>query len=294
MRCFLLILLLLAGLPVSLPASPSSSATIVASVEPLAMALRQLYGDQAEVVTLLAPNQNPHHLSLSPRQALAVRDADLVVWLGEDAEPPVAALIRRRSGPNLALADLPGAEVRDGSAGHDHAGDHAGHSHSQIDPHLWLAPANMVVLARALAEQDRVPLPAMEPGRFIAAVEAAEQSIAARLAPLRQQAWLTYHHPYAYFQHHFGLADPLVISEQLGAGPSSRRFVTLAARINKSNMRCALLEPEAQGQLVKRLCPDCDQIRLDPLGRDHTDSGYSDWLEQVVTPAFVTCLQAGR
>ena len=82
MRCFLLILLLLAGLPVSLPASPSSSATIVASVEPLAMALRQLYGDQAEVVTLLAPNQNPHHLSLSPRQALAVRDVSPRAFTG--------------------------------------------------------------------------------------------------------------------------------------------------------------------------------------------------------------------
>ncbi|KAF0808556.1 high-affinity zinc uptake system protein znuA [Alcanivorax xiamenensis] len=287
MRCFLLILLFLAGLPVS---SPVAAATIVASVEPLAMALRQLYGDQAEVVTLLAPNQNPHHLSLSPRQALAVRDADLVVWLGEDAEPPVATLIRRRSGPSLALADLPGAEVRDGTAGHDHTDDHAGHSHSQIDPHLWLG----VLLARALSEQDRVPLPATEPGRFIAALDVAEQAIATRLAPLQQRPWLTYHHPYAYFQHHFGLADPLVISEQLGAGPSSRRFVLLAAGISKSDIRCALLEPEAQGQLVKRLCPECELIRLDPLGRDHTDSGYSDWLEQVVTPAFSACLQAGQ
>ena len=37
------------------------SQTLVASVEPLAKVLRGLYGDQAQVVTLLQANQNPQH-----------------------------------------------------------------------------------------------------------------------------------------------------------------------------------------------------------------------------------------
>ena len=81
--------------------APLPARTLVASVEPLAMVLRDLYGDSAEVVTLLDANQNPHNPMLSPRQMLTLRRADLLVWLGEAAEPAVASLAAKRDGDSL-------------------------------------------------------------------------------------------------------------------------------------------------------------------------------------------------
>ena len=57
--------------------APLSARTLVASVEPVAMVLRDLYGESAQVETLLAPNQSPHNPMLSPRQMLTLRRADL-------------------------------------------------------------------------------------------------------------------------------------------------------------------------------------------------------------------------
>ena len=88
------------------------SQTLVASVEPLAKVLRGLYGDQVEVVTLLQANQNPHQLALSPRQAMLVQQADLLVWLGEAVEAPLAPLVARRQGPTLSLLALEGVHRR--------------------------------------------------------------------------------------------------------------------------------------------------------------------------------------
>jgi len=119
------------------------SQTLVASVEPLAKVLRGLYGDQVQVVTLLQANQNPHQLALSPRQAMLVQQADLLVWLGETVEAPLAPLVSRRQGPTLTLLELEGIHRRQG--GHDHDHDH-GHEHhhsahadATLDPHLWLS-----------------------------------------------------------------------------------------------------------------------------------------------------------
>lgn len=294
----LLALLLLWCVPLSGAAAPR---TVVVSVEPLAMVLRPLYGERAMVVALLAPNQSPHHPMLSPRQMLTLRQADLLVWLGADAEPAMAALVAKRRGASVALLDLPGiTRGRGHQDHHDHAdgdADQAGHAHHTqdpgLDPHLWLDPDNMAALARALDEREGDALAAGQPAAFLDALARAERLVRAELAPVRQVPWLTYHQPWAYFQHHFGLHDAVIVSEQLGAGPSSRHFVALAEATRRQGVTCALVEPEAQVDLLRRLCPACRLQPLDPLGRDHAGATYDVWLVQVAQ-AFRECLAGGQ
>ncbi|GAA5132525.1 metal ABC transporter solute-binding protein, Zn/Mn family [Alloalcanivorax gelatiniphagus] len=303
MRPILFALLLVSSVLLS---SPATARVVVASVEPVAMALRALYGDRAEVVTLLAPNQSPHNPMLSPRQMLTLRQADLVVWLGAEAEPAVADLMARRDGPSVAMLSLPDVTRRQGGHHHDHdhdqgAHDHDGHSHDgnnhdghdhtgALDPHLWLDPDNIATLARGLAERDGAGLPAGQPADFLAALEEAREAARQRLAPVAGRAWISYHNPWAYFQHPMGLSEPVTVSAQLGAGPGSRRFVALAGQIRDRQVGCAILEPEAQRPMIKRLCPDCRMVALDPLGRDHPDLDYPAWLDQVVAAGFERCL----
>lgn len=273
--------------------APLPARTLVASVEPLAMVLRDLYGDSAEVVTLLDANQNPHNPMLSPRQMLTLRRADLLVWLGEAAEPAVASLAAKRDGDSLALLSLPGVTRREGGHRHDGEHDH-GHQHEagELDPHLWLDPRNMALLAEALGERE--PLPEGQPAAFLADLERTEAALRERLAPVADTPWLTFHHPWGYFQQRLELRAPVIVSEQLGAGPSSRRFVALAQQLENEQVRCAILEPEAQSDLVARLCLDCRRVALDPLGRDVPARGqgddYSHWLSDRVAAAFATCL----
>ncbi|MFP1681952.1 metal ABC transporter solute-binding protein, Zn/Mn family [Alloalcanivorax sp. C16-1] len=287
MRPMMFALLLMSSV---LWSAPAAARVVVASVEPVAMTLRALYGEQAEVVTLLAPNQSPHNPMLSPRQMLTLRQADLVVWLGAEAEPAVADLMARRDGPSVALLSLPGVTRREGGHEHDHDHSHE-HDHAgALDPHLWLDPDNMAVLARGVAARDGDHLPDGEPGRFLEALDIARQAAAQRLAPLADRPWLSYHNPWGYFQQRLGLSAPVTVSAQLGAGPGSRRFVVLAEQVARGDVTCAVLEPEAQRGLIQRLCPDCRAVALDPLGRDHPDLDYPAWLDQVVAAGFERCL----
>ncbi len=268
------------------------SQTLVASVEPLAKVLRGLYGDQVEVVTLLQANQNPHQLALSPRQAMLVQQADLLVWLGEAVEAPLAPLVARRQGPTLSLLALEGVHRREGGEDHDHGHQHADHADATLDPHLWLSLDNMMRLAGALAQQYTQGLKAGEPARWQQQAKERHARHRQALVGLEGVSWLSYHQPWGYLTETLGLAEPLVVSKQLDAGPGSRRFVALAGEIREQQVRCAILEPEARAAMVSRLCPDCRVQPLDPLGRDYPELDYLSWRDRLVE-GFRACLQAG-
>ena len=285
MRSFLWLVLLMVF------SAQAMSQTVVASVEPLAKVLRSLYGDSVTVTTLLQANQNPHQLAFSPRQVLAVQQADLMVWLGAGVEAPLAPLVARRQGPSVALLTLEGVYRRDG--GHDHQHDHDAHaSHgATTDPHLWLSVDNMVLLAGAVGQRFPAGLRPGQPQQWQQAAENQLQAERERLAPLARVPWLSYHQPWGYLSESLGLAEPLVVSEQLDAGPGSRRFVTLAGQVRDQQVRCAVQEPEARVGLLKRLCPDCYVQPLDPLGRDSSQQEYLPWLAEL-SAGFAQCLRA--
>lgn len=273
--------------------SPAWSQTVVVSVEPLAKVLRSLYDDSVTVTTLLQANQNPHQLALSPRQALAVQQADLMVWLGAGVEAPLAPLVARRQGPSVALLALDGVHRRNG--GHDH---HDGHDHDEhashdatTDPHLWLSVDNMTLLAGAVGERFPAGLKSGQPQQWQQAAQAQLQVEREQLASLAQEPWLSYHQPWGYLSESLALAEPLVVSEQLDAGPGSRRFVSLAEQVRDQQVRCAVQEPEARAGLLKHLCPDCYVQPLDPLGRDSQQQEYLPWLSEL-SAGFAQCLRA--
>lgn len=271
--------------------SPAWSQTIVASVEPLSKLIRSLYGPEVEVVTLMQANQNPHQLALSPRQAMLVKQADLMVWLGAAVEAPLAPLVARRDRPAVALLDLPDV-VRRVGGGHDHEGhgdDHA-QDNAYLDPHLWLSVANMILLSDAIAAAMPTGLADLQPAQWQEQARQRQQNLRDRVASFAAVPWLTYHHPWGYFTDPLGLAEPVVVSQQLDAGPGSRRFVALAAEIRERGVQCMVREPEARTAMLQRLCAGCRVEALDPLGRDQPALSYLDWLDHLGS-GFERCLQ---
>lgn len=264
--------------------------TVVASIEPLAMVARDIFGDQAQVETLLLPGQTPHFAAFTPAQAQQVQQADLLVWLGADAEPYLRALVKKGRGQRLALLDIDGIERRTDDDGHDHD-----HGVEGLNPHLWLSPLNMRLLARQLAAQASSL--GLDPARTQQALTSFEQRLddqlarsRQRLAPWRDTPWLSQHNPWGYFVAAMSLRSPLVISESLQSGTSSRRFAELVAQMRSEQVQCAIAEPEAHRTLMARLCQgDCRLVDADPLGRDLAGTGYVEFVGALAA-RFAGCL----
>ena len=287
MRILLLILALLAAWPAQ--AQPR----VLASIEPLAMLARELLGEQAQVETLLLPSQNPHFAAFTPGQLRKLEQADLIVWLGADAEPHVAAMINRVQTAQLAMLSLDGLH-RISATEHGHH-DHGDVGDIGLDRHLWLSPDNMALLATALAA--RLSADVAQPEVLAARLTALRERLAGvgrelrdQLADVRGRPYLSHHDPWAYFAEYAGLARARVISDSLEGSASARRFAELAARMQDEAIQCVLMEPEARQALLRRLCQgECRLVTLDPLGRDWAGGDYSAFLMHLGN-SFRQCL----
>jgi zinc transport system substrate-binding protein len=274
-------------------AAPSQAITVLASMDPLAMLLRDVLGDRVTVDTFLLPSQTPHDASFTPGQARKVQQADLIVWLGADAEPALAKLMARQRSTGLAMLSLEGIRQREMQDAHDH---HHGHHHGALDPHLWLSPDNMRVLALALRRHATLfGINEAEMDQALAAFEQrlddTRQRLQQQLAPLANRPYMSHHDAWGYFAEAFGLRQVTPIAASTDLSPGSRRFVALVKQIESDNIRCFMAEPESRRALLERLCrDDCRIVEADPLGRQLGSVGYTVLL-QYLADRFATCLR---
>lgn len=274
---------------------PSAHATervvVLASIEPLAQVLRELfeYHPQIQVNTLLLPNQNPHHVALTPGQAKRVLNSDVVVWLGAEAEPHIAEIIKKHGRFDLSLTTRKDVLLLQ----EKHEGEHTHGSH--LDPHLWLAPHNIVVLVEAIGEHAALfglNAEAWLEARhaFLQALRRTENTLTAQLAPYQHAGYLSHHDAWGYFATTFSLQRPLVVATNIDGEASSRRVVELRQQMQARNVKCVIAEPEARKGLLQRLCTQgCELYEVDPLGRDMPRAHYTDFLQRL-GDQFQACL----
>lgn len=115
--------------------SEASKIKIVATVFPLMEFSRAVCGERGEVSLLLPPGAEIHTWNPRPSDIVKISSADLFVYVGANLEPWIHDLLKSVRNPALrileASRDLPLLEAFTDSHGH-------GHSHGELDPHIWL------------------------------------------------------------------------------------------------------------------------------------------------------------
>lgn len=107
---------------------------VVAGFYPLAYAAERVGGDHVEVTTLAPPGAEPHDLELTPQQAVAIREADVVLYI-PGFQPAVDRAIA--SSPTNALNAASGITLLQSPSG-------------GADPHVWLNPLNMTTMGDSI------------------------------------------------------------------------------------------------------------------------------------------------
>ncbi len=127
---------------------------VVTTTSDLAWAAEQVGGDRVTVRSLCAPNEDPHYVSPTPSLVAAVGDADLFVEIGLNLEIWTERLLDgagnpdvRPGGPGYVLASQ-GIATKERP---DTLSRSQGDLHPDGNPHVWLDPLNMKVIADNVA-----------------------------------------------------------------------------------------------------------------------------------------------
>ncbi|MEJ2316533.1 MAG: zinc ABC transporter substrate-binding protein [Gammaproteobacteria bacterium] len=305
-------LLLLLPLLTCLPRAAASAPDVVVSIKPLHSLVAGVMQGVAEPALLISGNQSPHTFTLAPSDVRLIKGAELIVWVGETLEAPLAKTIAANSkGAQviefMTMQGLARAGLREGGAWEAHSHDHGQmhekqhehHGHAREDVHLWLSPLNAGRLVDAVAmtlagiDPENAKTYRVNAAALHERITRLDAELRSQLLTIRDTPYIVFHDAYQLFEKHYGLntVGSVVISP--GRMPGARRVHEMRERLVQSGAKCIFSEPQFDPGLIATIIEGTD-VRtgtLDPVGVD-LEPGNDAWFElmQNLANALVECL----
>jgi zinc/manganese transport system substrate-binding protein len=258
-RWFIAVLLTIA-LSITLAPTAARKVRVVATTTDLKWATEQVGGERVEVVALMHPLQNPHTVQPRPSFIVQLNRADLLVRIGLDYEevwlPPMVDEARnpkvRRGGTGDVDASrgIPLIEIPQGRVTREQ-----GEVHIFGNPHYWLDPANMRLIARNIAEGlKRVdPANADDYDRNLRQTERAlsdlQEETERMAAPLRGEKFVAYHTTWSYLANRYGFKIVGYLEPKPGIPPSASHLADLILLMRREQVKVILKEPFYENRL---------------------------------------------
>jgi zinc/manganese transport system substrate-binding protein len=237
-------------LVVTLPAS-AKTLNVVASFTVLADVVKNVGGNDVNVISLVPPNGDPHDFEPSPRDAKALKEADVTFLSGLGLESWFERLARASGSQKSPVV------VSDGIETHTFVEDEK----TITDPHVWNSASNVKVwVARIESELSKAdPSQAAvfhaNAQRYVAKLNALNQRISMHLAeiPLHQRKVLTSHDAFGYYAKEYGVTflSPLGLSTETEA--SAADVAQLIDQIKSEDIKIYFIENSNDSRLVKQI-----------------------------------------
>ena len=261
-----------------------SRPTIVVSTNILGDVVEELVGAQAQVVTLMKPDADPHSFEISAQEAATLRGADLLVSNGLGLEEGLQQHLDA-----AAAADVPmfvAGEVID-------VLDYGeGDAEGMPDSHFWTDPARMIEVVDAigpvLADIDDIDADALD-----ASVDAyqhelqaldAEMTEAFATIPESRRALVTNHHVFGYLAERFDfdIVGTVIPGGTTLAAPSASDLADLVHAIEETDVPAIFAESSSPDRLVQALASEANvQVEVIELFTESLtgpDDGAPDYL----------------
>ncbi len=290
---------------------------VATSIKPVDDLVRAVMEGVGEPVRLIPPGSSPHTYALKPSERMAAERADILFWIGPDVEPALTKVTKAMpaSARIITLAETSGMALLPARTGgdwerkrpvpkkHDQQ-DHDGHNHGgSYDGHLWLSPANARIIIRtaaatlSAADAEHAAQYAANADKALRRLEALDEALRQRLAPVKDRPFIVFHDAYQYFEHAYGLraVGSILVSPEAMAG--AKRMDEMRTKIKTLGAHCVFSEPQFEPRLVQTLVEGTPARTgaLDPLGAN-LPSGM-DGYEQLLTNLadnLTGCLQLAR
>jgi zinc transport system substrate-binding protein len=251
-----------------------SDVAVVTSIEPLALLIKDIGGEDVGVTSLVPNAGSIHHYSMRMSDRIKVERADLVVLVGAGLEP----FLEKLSGlePNKVVrvdrldhvATLALAEDDD----HDHG-------HTDVDPHLWLSPHNTGLLALKIAERlgQLIPAKADLFAERAVAFNTRQSSLLAGVNVSPETHYVAYHNAVAYLLAPLGIELRGVLTNVNESRLGMRSLFAIKREVQRAEDVCVLVQAQNR-RMSEKILGQARYAVLDVMA-DQGDYGtYQEYL----------------
>lgn len=251
-------------------AASSGKVDVVAAFYPFAFVAQQVGGDEVTVDNLTKPGAEPHDLELTPRQVLAISEADLAIYL-KGFQPSVDEAIQQNK-PAHTLEVSTVVPLTRPAPPEEDAKDQ-NRAHLSGDPHIWLDPTKLATVARAVGDQLAAVDPAhaadfrAKAAALVTRLDGLDADLRAGLRNCRQKEFVTSHAAFGYFAERYGLEQIAIAGLSPEAEPAPARIQQIQREVEERGITTIFFETLVSPDLADTIARDTGATTavLDPI-----------------------------
>lgn len=252
------------------PKQKETTNLISVSILPQKYFVDQIAGDLLQVNVLVPPGSSPHNYSVLPSQMKDLAKSKVWLQIGlltfEDAWKEKFAEINKNLvivNSSEGISPIAGSECEEEVHDQEHSG--------AFDPHVWLAPAEVKILAQNTLSALKIAFPEHTAvfesnfARFISKVDSLSSLIDQKLAPLKSRNILIFHPALAYYARQFNLKQiPLELD---GKEPSPKHMKVIVDLAREQNIHVIFIQKEFDSENALQLSREIggEVVIIDPL-----------------------------
>lgn len=220
---------------------------VFVSIPPQKWLSDRIGGDLVNTRVLVGKGQNPHTFEPSPKQITYLCRANLYFTMGMEFEEEIGRRIEK-SANKLKFVSITDRikKIAMSEQGAEHS-DSVKHHHGELDPHVWLSPLNLKIMAaetaKAFIKKDPANKASYERNLrvVLANLDRLHDAIRQKLAPYKGASFYVFHPSFGYFAHAYGLKQKSV--EVGGKSPSPRQLAALITGAKADEARVIFVQP---------------------------------------------------
>lgn len=233
---------------------------ITVTLIPLKSMVETIGGEHVSVTVMVPPGTHPRSFEPSPKQMVALESSSVYISMGIPHEsnwlPQIKAA--RPDMPILNMIDQVATRSKD--------------SDGEIaDPHIWLGPSQLRVMATSLRDTLIMLAPNHEAefientSQWLAALNAADDGARARLAPYKGKSILVFHPAYGYFTDEYGIKQ--IAIEEKGMEPGPKMIAASIRAARKQNIKTIFVQAQFSDEEARIIASEIggEVVKLNPL-----------------------------
>ena len=253
------------------------NATVISSVRPIGFITEAIASGVTNTDILLPDGASPHTYSLKPSDLAKIKNADLIIWVGEDMEVFMPTVLKNvDEQKQIELMDVPEIKSLLRTNHHDEEIPHDDndHHHGEYDEHIWLSPKIAKIIAKSIHDKlielypNKVQLLDANLNEFITNLSETEQNIAKKLISVQNRGYFVFHDAYGYFESQFGLKNLGSFTINPAVQPGVQTVYAIQKKLAEHQAVCVFREPQFSPAVIKKLVNGTNVKigELNPLG----------------------------
>ena len=261
------------------PSSGSGKLDVTVSILPQKYFVERIGGDLVDVNVMVGPGEEPHTFEPQPSQMKALSSSQIYFTIGIEFENAWLNKFKDTN-PTLQFVDSSAGIEKIAISGTEPTATGSGKdTHDDLDPHIWLSPANVKIIAQTIAnalselDTEHGSIYQNNLDIFLQDIDTLDQDISSSLLSLSSRQFLTFHPAWGYFARDYHLEQ--IAIEVGGSEPSAAELADLINFAKQHEIRFIFAEPEFSTKSADTIAQEIggEVILISPL--------EENWLENM-------------